>query len=125
MKTLILTTALVVITTLTIAQTEKTGENNPLALNQQEISAVIYPTTNEMVTMLIEKEPGVVVSLKVKEEDGNVIYRKKIKKDNLSRTRFDISQFPSGLYTFELVKKNETIYSKVIDKQESAIAVVQ
>jgi len=54
-----------------------------------------------------------------------LLYQKRIKKQNSSRTKFDIKEFPSGVYTFELVKDKQVLYTKKIDKSENTLAVVQ
>ena len=125
MKTLVLTTALVVLTTLTFAQSETTKMENPQVLNTEDVQASIFPTSNDMVTMLVDKKPGTTVVLKVKEENGKLLYQKRIKKHNSSKIKFDINEFPSGVYTFELVKNKEVLYTKKIDKSENTLAVVQ
>ncbi len=125
MKTLVLTTALVVLTTLTFAQSETTKMENPQVLNTEDVQASIFPTSNDMVTMLVDKKPGTTVVLKVKEENGKLLYQKRIKKHNSSKIKFDIKEFPSGVYTFELVKNKEVLYTKKIDKSENTLAVVQ
>jgi len=125
MKTLILTTALVVLATLTFAQSDTTNLENSLILNTKDVQASIFPTSNDLVTMHLEKKPGTLVVLKVREENGKLLYQKRIKKHNNSRIKFDISEFPSGTYTFELVKDKQVLYTKRIDKRDKTIAVVQ
>ena len=70
MKTLVLTTALVVLTTLTFAQSENVKIENPQVLNTEDVQASIFPTSNDMVTMLVEKKPGTKLILKIKEENA-------------------------------------------------------
>lgn len=123
MKTLILTTALVVLTTIVFAQSVETNKENKLVLNTEDVKASIFPNSNDMVTLLLEKKPGELVTVKVKDEDGKLLYVKRMKKADTTRTKFDIREFPAGAYTFELVHDRKVLYMKEITKSENAVAV--
>ncbi len=125
MKTLILTTALVVLTTLTFAQSENENKEVHKVLNTEDVKASIYPNSNDMVTLMLQKKPGEVVTIKVKEESGKLLYAKRIKKADTTRTKFDIHEFPAGEYTFELVKDRKVLYSKKISKSYNVIATAE
>jgi len=122
MKTLILTTALVVLTTILFAQNNETKKENQLVLNTKDVKASIFPNSNDMVTLILEKKPGELVTVKVKDEDGKVLYTKRMKKVDTTKTKFDIQKFPAGTYTFELVHDREVLYTKTINKTENTIA---
>ena len=125
MKTLILTTALVVLTTISFAQSEIGNKENHMVLNTEDVKASIFPNSNDMVTLVLEKKPGEVVTIKIKEENGKLVYTKRIKKIDSIKTRFDIREFPAGEYTFELVKDRKVLYSKKISKSENVVAAAQ
>jgi len=125
MKTLILTTALVVLTTLTFAQSENENKEVHKVLNTEDVKATIYPNSNDMVTLMLQKKPGEVVTIKVKEENGKLVYTKRIKKADSTKTKFDIHQFPAGEYTFELVKDRKVLYTKKISKSENVVAIAK
>lgn len=122
MKTLVLTTALVVLTTISFAQSEIENKESQLVLNTEDIKASIFPNSNDMVTLVLEKKPGEVVTIKIKEENGKLVYQKRIKKIDSTKTKFDIREFPSGEYTFELIKDKKVLYSKKISKSENVVA---
>ena len=65
------------------------------------------------------------VTIKIKEENGKLVYTKRIKKIDSIKTRFDIQEFPAGEYTFELVKNRKVLYSKKISKSENVVAATQ
>ena len=123
MKTLILTAALVVLTTILFAQNNEIKKENQLVLNTKDVKASIFPNSNDMVTLILEKKPGELVTVKVKDEDGKLLYTKRMKKVDSTKTKFDIREFPAGLYTFELVHDKEVLYTKRINKTENTIAV--
>lgn len=125
MKTLILTAALVVLTTITFAQNEETNKTNKLVLNTEDVKAAIFPSSNDMVTMVLQKKPGEVITLKVKDADNKLLYSRRMKKIDSTKTKFDIHEFPAGAYTFELVHDRKVLYSKEITKSENAVAVAQ
>jgi len=122
MKTLVLTTALVVLSTLTFAQSEIENKESQLVLNTEDVKASIFPNSNDMVTLVLEKKPGEVVTLKIKEENGKLVYQKRIKKVDSTKIKFDIREFPAGEYKFELVKGTKVLYSKTIIKSDRKLA---
>ncbi len=124
MKTLVLTTALVVLTTVSFAQSEIENKENQLVLNTEDVKASIFPNSNDMVTLILEKKPGEVVTIKIKEENGKLVYQKKIKKVDSTKIKFDIRELPDGEYTFELVKDKQVLYSKKINKSENVAAAI-
>lgn len=124
MKTLVLTTALAVLTTLTFAQSEIENKESQLVLNTENIKASIFPNSNDMVTLVLEKKPGEVVTIKIKEENGKLVYQKRIKKVDSTKIKFDIRELPDGEYTFELVKDKQVLYSKRINKSENVVAAI-
>ncbi len=124
MKTLVLTTALVVLTTVSFAQSEIENKENQLVLNTEDVKASIFPNSNDMVTLILEKKPGEVVTIKIKEENGKLVYQKKIKKVDSTKIKFDIRELPDGEYTFELVKDKQVLYSKRINKSENVVAAI-
>jgi flagellar hook assembly protein FlgD len=124
MKTLVLTTALVVLTTASFAQSEIENKENQLVLNTEDVKASIFPNSNDMVTLILEKKPGEVVTIKIKEENGRLVYQKKIKKVDSTKIKFDIRELPDGEYTFELVKDKQVLYSKKINKSENVAAAI-
>ena len=59
------------------------------------------------------------MKVRIYEESGKLLYTRMLREKGNSRIGYDISQLPSGNYTFELYKKNQLVCSKPIVKQES------
>ena len=123
MKTLLLTTALVVLTALSFAQQETTSLSNDNVQVTDQVKCVIFPNSSDMVTMIVDKPPGEKVNVRIKEGNKKVLYQKRIKKDDKTKVKYDISEFPSGEYTFELVKGKEVLYTKTITKKDESIVI--
>ena len=70
MKTLILTTALVVLTTISFAQNEEVKLENDLVLNTEDVKATIFPNSNDMVTLVLEKKAGELVKFVAQQVGG-------------------------------------------------------
>ena len=123
MKTLILTTAMVVLTTLSFSQNELAAKSNDYVLNSEDLTVAMFANSEDQVTMILLKNPETVVKLKVKSENNRVLYTKRFKKADKSHVRYDISEFPTGEYTFEIVKDKDVLYSQKFAKRDSALAI--
>ena len=123
MKTLILTTALLILTSLMFAQQKTASLSTDKVLVTDQVKCVIFPNSSDMVTMIVDKPPGEKVNVRIKEGNKKVLYQKRIKKDDKTKVRYDISKFPPGEYTFELVKGKEVLYTKTITKKDEAIVI--
>lgn len=124
MKATILTTALVVIAALTFAQSDNGTNTESYALDTKNVKCAFVPSTNDMIVMYLEKAQGEKVKVRVSEKD-NILYTKNLNKKDSVRVTYDISSFPIGTYTFELVKGKEVIYSKSFDKRDNAVALAK
>ncbi|NOR86519.1 MAG: hypothetical protein GQ527_02805, partial [Bacteroidales bacterium] len=73
----------------------------------------------------VVKIPGELVKIRVK-ENNKVLYQRSFKKWAIADLQYDISQFPSGEYTFEIIKDRKVVYSKVVEKgfEERELALV-
>ncbi|MBC8485249.1 MAG: T9SS type A sorting domain-containing protein [Bacteroidetes bacterium] len=123
MKTLVLTTVLVVLSTLTYAQSEKENADKAKTVDSESVICNLYPSSDDQVTLKLRKETGDKVTVKVKEDNGSLVYRKRIKKANNNKITYDIAQFPNGSYIFEVTKDKKVVYSKVIRKGEGMLIV--
>ena len=123
MKNLILTTALVVLTTLMFSQQVNSPLTNDESAVTEQVKCAIFPNSNDLITMIVEKAPGEKLNFRIKESNKQVLYQKRIKNDDKTIVKYDISKFPSGEYTFELVKGKEVLYSKTITKKDAAIVM--
>ncbi len=125
MKTLIVTAVLVVLTTTTFAQKETSAQSNDFVLNSEQITVAFYPNSNDAVTMILSKDEGQRVKVRVTDSNENVLYAKRYSKVNSAMVHFDVSEFPAGNYTFEVVDGNKVLYTKTITKRDNAIALAQ
>jgi hypothetical protein len=125
MKTQILTAALVVIATVLFAQQpaeikgQKSDTMNSITSNNVEVA--FLRNAENTVQMMLAKEPGKLVKIKV--YDGNrLLYTRRIKKEGTANITYDITHFPDGDYTFQLEKDKTVIHSAKISKGEKALA---
>lgn len=56
------------------------------------------------------------MKVRIYKDSGELLYTRVLRKKGDSKIGFDISQFPSGNYTFELYKNRELVCSKDIEK---------
>ena len=80
MKTLILTTALVVLTTLSFSQLpEKSGEAQNIQASEK-VTYELVKNYQDQLILILKKEENQKVTVKLKEEDGRLIHQKVLKK---------------------------------------------
>ena len=100
------------------AQNEKKDKSNITKFEQVQISYDM----KDMVTVeyfdALAQGPWK-MKVRVYEESGKLLYSSVSRKKGNARVGYDISQFPTGNYTFELYKNRESVYSTVIMKQAS------
>jgi hypothetical protein len=125
MKTQILTTALVLFATVLFAQqpAEEKGQKSDTlnSLQCNDVEVAFLRNAENTVQMMLAKEPGKLVKIKV--YDGNrLLYTRRIKKEGTANITYDISHFPDGDYTFQLEEDKAVIHSTKISKGEKALA---
>lgn len=120
MKALILTTALVISVAFSNAQNAAQSSDESL-LQKKNTEVAILQRSNDLVNVLMEKEPRELVKIKV--YDGSkLLYVSRVKKDSTANIKFDISEFPAGDYVFEVEKNRKVISSATIHKSEIILA---
>jgi len=114
MKTLILTAALVATATLGLAQNPAPAKSsaNP---DKSGIEVAVVQRSNDEVNLLMEKQAGELIKVKVY-EGKKLLYSQRIKKQATANVTYDISAFPDGDYKIEVVKDKEVVYSVDINK---------
>ena len=125
MKTLILTTAMVVIATLSFSQNENQVTNNQFVHQGEDVTVAMYPNSGDAVTMILSKTPETKIKLVVKSDNDEVLYEKHFKKIDNTRVKYDISEFPSGEYTFEVVQGKDVLYSQKFSKRDGTLAIAE
>lgn len=100
------------------AQIEKEDLSNNVKFQQVRISHDM----NDMVTVEYVDafaEGAWKMKVRVYTKSGKLLYTDVSRKKGDTKVSYDISQFPSGNYTFELYKNSELVSSKAIVKQVS------
>jgi len=121
MKTLVLTAALVVLTAATFAQ--KVSENGKaFKSDDSKVKVAMYSNVSDQVTFIVVKEPEDKLNLKIKDENGSLVYAKSLRKPESRKITFDLKSLPSGEYTFELVKGKDVLYSNSVSKGSAPMA---
>jgi hypothetical protein len=122
MKTLILTTALVVLTAVSFAQ--KVSDNGQeMKSDVSKVKVAMYCNVGDQVTFIVMKQPEDKLNLKIKNESGSLVYERKLRKPENRKITFDIKSLPEGKYTFELIKGKEVIYTNSISKGAAIMAL--
>lgn len=122
MKTLILTTALVVLTAASFAQ-KVSVNGQELKTDDSKVKVAMYSNVSDEVTFIVKKQPEDKLNLKIRDESGFLVYVKRLGKPEIRKITFDIKSLPEGKYTFELVKGKEVVYTNSISKGAASIAL--
>jgi hypothetical protein len=122
MKTLILTTALVVLTAVTYAQ--KVSQNEQEKKSEvAKVKVAVYSNVNDQVTVIVMKQPEDKLNLKIRDDEGSLVYEKSLRKPENRKITFDIKSLPEGKYTFEVSKGREILYTNTMLKGSGSIAL--
>ena len=100
------------------AQKKKKDKSNITKYEQVQISYDMKDLVTVEYLNALAQDPWK-MKVRVYEESGKLLYSCISRKKGNARVGYDISQFPTGNYTFELYKNRESVYSKVIVKQAS------
>lgn len=123
MKTLILTAALVVVTATAFSQSETTVKSNDYVMATDELSIAFYPNSADAVTMIMTKDDDQKVKVRISDAGDKVLYEKRYARVNSTKVKYDVSAFPSGEYTFEVLNRKEVVYTKNFTKREGTVAL--
>lgn len=123
MKTIVLTFALIFLISLTFAQFPQSESPDSCCYVAKDLRVAIFMDNDSIINIKLAKKPGEVVKVKVK-EDNKLLYQRRIKSHEIANLRYDISQFPDGEYEFEIVKDNQVVFTKTIEKASEPIMLV-
>ena len=123
MKTLILTAALVVLTTLAFSQSSNESQQPQNQLLSETVTIEVVKNSQDHFTLVLKKETGQKVTIKIMEENGSLIHQKNLKKAENNKLTYDISALPQGKYKFEIKVGKSVVYSKTLKKSEGTIAM--
>ena len=118
MKTFTLTLAMALIATLSFAQFSKAQGPDSCCYKAEDLRASIYMSSPNMVNVEVAKEIGDKVIIRVK-ENYKTLYRKSYKSWALVDAKYDISKFPEGEYTFEIIQDRKVVFSQTINNTET------
>jgi flagellar hook assembly protein FlgD len=121
MKTLVLTAALVVSTAAMFAQ-KVTVTGNEIKSDDSKVKVAMYTNVSDEVTMIVMKQPEDKLNLKIKDENGSLVYEKRLRKPENRKITFDLKSLPEGDYTFELAKGKEVVYANSVTKESASMA---
>jgi hypothetical protein len=115
MKTLVLTSALVILTSILTGQTISVNEpaKNTNACN---VKVALFAGNDDRVNLIVSKLPEDKLYLKIKNEKGSVVYSKRLTRPESRKFSFDFTDLPEGNYTFQVAKGRELIYSNEVSK---------
>ncbi|HPE57892.1 MAG TPA: hypothetical protein PK904_15905, partial [Bacteroidales bacterium] len=91
----------------------------------EDVTVAMYPNSGDAVTMILSKTPETKIKLVVKSDNDEVLYQKQFKKIDNTRVKYDISEFPSGEYTFEVVQGKDVLYSQKFSKRDGTLAIAE
>jgi hypothetical protein len=83
--------------------------------------ARICPVTKDMVDIRVVKSAGETLTLGVYNENGNKVYKTTLCNGMNIRISHDISDFPNGVYTYEILKEGRSVYTCLIMKTRETI----
>lgn len=90
----------------------KTGElleeNKTAALD-----VVIEQQRDNKVLVGFEKFGSDAVKIRISDSEGNIIYSRRVKNENLMLTRFDMSSLPEGTYSYEVSTADYSVQKSV------------
>lgn len=114
MKTLVITFALIIASTLSYAQFPQSFASDSCCYISKELRAAIVDLEGSSVDVKIAKLPNDVIKIRVK-DGSDIIHQTRVKKEEIVNLKFDLAQYPEGNYTFEILRKNDMVYSKEIN----------
>jgi hypothetical protein len=117
MKTLTLTIVLAFIATFSYAQFPQSSSPDSCCYTAEDLRASIYLGSPEMVYVKVAKKIGDKVKIRVM-ENHKVLFQKNYRKWALVDAKYNISQFPDGEYTFEIIQDKKVVFSQTIHNTE-------
>lgn len=111
MKALKLTViAIMTLTTAAFANVNEAGNKESV------VNAQIFSQSDDMVYMQLDNPADSKVKIVITDNDGTLLHIETIKKDMKVLKRFDVSELPSGLYSYKVTSDSYTIIKKIEKK---------
>ena len=119
MKSIILTIALALTATFGMAQFPQSQTADTNCYVSENLRAAIVDKDGSIIEVKIAKLPDEVVKIRIQDEN-EIIHQTRVKKHAIVDLDFDLSNFPLGSYTVEILDKNKLVYSKTISYNNDA-----
>lgn len=117
MKSIALTITAVLFATLSFAQFPQSQSPDSCCYLADDLRAAVYMNQSDKVNVQVAKLLGDKVKIRVKDSNG-VLYTKSYKAYERVDLAYDISQFPSGDYVFEIVQNKKVVLSQLFSLPE-------
>ncbi|MEP2273985.1 MAG: T9SS type A sorting domain-containing protein [Reichenbachiella sp.] len=114
MKALKLTViAILALTTAALANVDKAGKKESASA---EVKANIFAHNNDMVFVQLENPADSKVKIVIVDQDGVTLHSETVKQDLKVLKRFDVSNLPSGQYSYKVSNDTYTVIKKIEKK---------
>ncbi len=110
-------TAILMILTLGLTLTGNAQNNNP---EKSKVFTAFTLEGNDQVKIRLIKPAGQSVTINVFDETHRKVFTRKIKKSNNLLMTHDISEFPAGVYIYEIIMGKELVKSCKIKKSSGS-----
>lgn len=117
MKTTFLITVIVALGLNMTFASENLPKKPILNVVETSYQMLLTQPENNLVVFTLYKEQGDLFKVKVYDVRGNRLFTKRIKRNNKSKTSFDLSELPIGSYFVKVERNKEELYSRQIDKK--------
>jgi hypothetical protein len=120
MKTLILTSALVVLTTLSFAQFPQVNAPDSSSYVTDDLRVAIFQQNDSIVHLKMAKKSGDLVKIRIMEEGNKLpVHQRRVKTYAAADLVYDLREFPEGEYVFEIVMDKEVVYTKKVARKNT------
>ena len=97
------------------------SQNKPekpvIQISEKHYELLLSRASNNEVIFRLVKEKNDVFKLRILDSEGKKIHYYKVKRRNKIKTTFDISEFPAGEHTFQILRNRKEIHSMKIEKE--------
>ncbi|UXX80133.1 T9SS type A sorting domain-containing protein [Reichenbachiella carrageenanivorans] len=107
----LLVIAILTLTTAALANVNEVGKKE-----SAEINAQIFSQSNDLIYVQLDNPADNKVKIVITDMDGVLLHNETIKKDLKVLKRFDVSNLPSGLYSYKVSSDSYTIVKKIEKK---------
>lgn len=117
MKSTFLITVLVALSLGISFASENLSKKIILNVVETNYQMLLTQSENSQVDFTLIKSEGDVFKVKVCDLEGNRLTTKRIKRNNKTKTSFDLSELPIGSYVVQVERNGKMLYSKQVEKK--------